>query len=1177
MMTTDDDGWRAGEPARARASGSTVVADASATVRPRAFEDARVRDHRDEARARGVYVPPSAEEAETRANEAQPRVLTEEGKLVKFGYFDDSLDLALEFGAEVAGYFYVLRAFAALFFLAFALSLPTMYVNYTSTYYASRYEAEPDVVGYDAWTSTSSTSGEDRPRPSFHSWFVDWHWANPMSASLGTVAPDRVPQRAWVLAGASSGILRWSTSKVDFIRFAVLMDVMACAMLFASVPVLWWALHRMERRVERGTATLKDYTVLVSGLPYDATEEEVRCHFALRYGDVARVAIIGTECMHVNAQRWRRRLLEDYDEASAALIAAGNRGGDTKKSKIEKQIVKVDRKLKRRKARTRAAKVSAFVTFEDERSKIACMLRNARSFVSYVFSFPKNERFRGKFRFRVRYAPEPEDVMYENLGVNRRLWRRVVASVVCAIFVTMCYGFLSLLVDDKEKRWRRVDVTLEKLAADVGIVTSRGDPVEQFDVHRNQFKTACSARLDQCGVRFSKDKLYVGLPWGAPLSTFYDHADATARDRSYAQQDTLKDLKECADDTDRCPGGPHMQNCYACYCASLRFGLPANVIDAYNRPIRHACEPYISLGPGEYYNWLWTAFLITLLNLSVEFVAPLLVVVERVRMQSAKKALKTKLIFVVRFLNVAVIYTLLNANFSRVGKYFPLLKQMFGLRGEYPDFTNEWYNDVGLVIFFTILMNAALRFIGRVLSDVTSSLRRRFALAYVHTQKKLNDIFAGPDFDTGAKCGDMCFVVMASMTFASGMPLLYLVLSMYFVIAYLYDYRLLLRVCKTPTRTRATLPKTMTIVLFASVSLHSLVGLWMYSVHWTPNWLRPKATFEDSQLHDIHPLSQTIGGDALNPPHDNAALLQVVAYDGVATAYFHDYRQRTMGAVSPDDHIVPPPLTPTRFVERPFSQAGAPFTVFALVVVALIMVVKLIVVCINIGQERKNIERSWKNLPKFHEAIATGLVVGSATYQPEDQPNYEFLFDKRTVRASNRREGARADGTGPDRGDSVNSRDDFEYGDEASDDFEYGDDVSRDYDAARDYDGGGPWLRKASSLYATGADIAKRGSRGTHQRDGGRYVGPVVDVRALGVENDYNHRRNDDFARGEDDVGNELEYDDGDDDVDDDDGTLDDDQSTDRSASDVDRLSDHEDATDSRPRLVGARKPAWLD
>ncbi len=138
-----EEGWREGTPARARVDGSTVVVDAAAMGRPGAFEDGRVWDHRDEARARGVYVPPSGDEAEARANEMQPRVLTEEGRLVKFRYFDDALDVALEFGAEVAGYFYVLRTFAALFFVAFALSLPTMYVNYTSTYYASRYESEP--------------------------------------------------------------------------------------------------------------------------------------------------------------------------------------------------------------------------------------------------------------------------------------------------------------------------------------------------------------------------------------------------------------------------------------------------------------------------------------------------------------------------------------------------------------------------------------------------------------------------------------------------------------------------------------------------------------------------------------------------------------------------------------------------------------------------------------------------------------------------------------------------------------------------------------------------------------------------------------------------------------------------------------------------------------------------
>ena len=50
-----EEGWREGAPARARVDGSTVVVDAAAMGRPRAFEDGRAWDHRDEARARGVY------------------------------------------------------------------------------------------------------------------------------------------------------------------------------------------------------------------------------------------------------------------------------------------------------------------------------------------------------------------------------------------------------------------------------------------------------------------------------------------------------------------------------------------------------------------------------------------------------------------------------------------------------------------------------------------------------------------------------------------------------------------------------------------------------------------------------------------------------------------------------------------------------------------------------------------------------------------------------------------------------------------------------------------------------------------------------------------------------------------------------------------------------------------
>ena len=1149
-----DTNWTPATPARARAD-ARIASDK--VLSTKAFEDARVKDHRDVERERGVYLPPSAEEAATHADSAQPRLLSEDGKLEKFKYFDSEVDLGLEFGAGVSGYFFVLRAFACLFFAAFALNLPVMFINYTSTYYASHYEAEPETA-----TAPTADALSGRPTTSFHSWFVDWHWANPMSASLGTVAPDDVPQRAWVLAGTTSGVLRWSSSKIDFIRFSVVMDVVVSLIIILSVPVIMFVLMRTERRVERGTATLKDYTVLVTGLPSDATDEEVRCFFALRFGTVADVVLVKTECMQINAQRRRRRLLEDYDEAEAALIAAGNRGGDGTKTAIEKQILAVDRKLKRRRARTRAKQCSAFITFETEGSKIDCILRNTRSIMSYIFAFPRKERFRGKRKYRVRDAPEPEDVRFENLNLSNRSWRRLVVLFSCSAVVLLCYGFLKMLVDDKEKLWENADMMVTTLADDVGIVVAHGNPVEQFETHKNQFRTACRARLDQCGVAFSKDKTYVGMPWGAPIYAFYDYPNATLLDRRYAQQDAVRDLTNCAQDTNRCPGGPTMQNCHACYCASLKYGLTSEVVRAYNKAIRHSCAKYVNLGPGEYYNWLWVSFCITLMNVLLEWIVPLLVAAERLRTRSATKVLKTKIIFWVRYLNVAVIYVLLNANFYHIGRYFPLIKQMFGLKGEYADFTSEWFNDVGLVLFFAIMMSVTIRILARVLVDIITHVGRKFSVAYCHTQAKLNKAFEGPSFDTGAKCGDVCFTIMAAMTFSSGMPLIYLVLSMYFVLVYLYDYRLLLKVCKLPERSKSTLPMTAAKVLFISVSIHALIGLWMFSYHWTPDLAKPTKDFEHSSKNNAPPLAYEIGGEILNPPHDNGALTAIVQSTGVATTYFHQYRDATVGALSAGDFVAPPPRVQLRFAERPFSEAGMPFMGMFFALLGVMGLWQIAVAWHNWGKSRRDIARSWKNLPQYHEAIMTGLIVGSETYRPEYQPDYAFLFDKSTVAAAKMKLGSYAGG--PVRGDSVNSRDAWSLG--QGDDDDIAELIHHRYDNEREYDGGAPWVRKTGSkIYGGDAATAKRGSRGTRQRDGGHYGVPVVDVRALGVGSDYNHVENNAFGHPDAFVADDHEWDSASDA-----DTLDDDASTQRSQS----FSDYE---NDDQRFDGARRPAWLD
>jgi hypothetical protein len=468
-----------------------------------------------------------------------------------------------------------------------------------------------------------------------------------------------------------------------------------------------------------------------------------------------------------------------------------------------------------------------------------------------------------------------------------------------------------------------------------------------------------------------------------------------------------------------------------------------------------------------------------------------------------------------------------------------------------------------LVVFFSIMMSVTIRVLARVLVDIITHVGRKFSVAYIHTQAKLNKAFEGPSFDTGAKCGDVCFTIMAAMTFSSGMPLIYLVLSMYFVLVYLYDYRLLLKVCKLPERSKSTLPMTAAKVLFISVSIHALIGLWMFSHHWTPDLVKPLKDFDDSSKNTAPALAYEIGGEILNPPHDNAALTAIVQSAGVATTYFHQYRDATVGALSEGDFVAPPPRVQLRFAERPFSEAGMPFMGMFFAVLGVAGLWQIAVTWHNWGKSRRDIKRSWKNLPQYHEAIMTGLIVGSETYRPEDQPEYAFLFDKKTVTAADMKPGPYAGG--PVRGDSVNSRDAWSL--ERGDDDDIAELIHHRYDNEREYDGGAPWVRKSGSKKIYGGDPAnaKRGSRGTRQRDGGHYGVPVVDVRALGAGSDYNHVENNAFGHSEAFVADDHDWESASDA-----GTLDDDASTQRSQSFSDDENDDQ-------RFDGARRPAWLD
>jgi len=1134
---------------------STAWVDAShvstsSVVNVRGYVDNRPKDARDVERAKGVYVPPSVDEARAHGDATQPRQLNERGQLTGFSMLDQNLDLGVEFSPGLQGYFLVVKALALLFLALFALNVPVMFINYTSTYYASEYEADP-------LRGTPPVVEEGRPSPTFHSWYVDWHWANPMSASLGTVAPDNVPQREWLVAGATSGVLRWSSSKIQYLRFGVVMDIMGSVIVAIVAPIIIILLNQTDTALSRGTVTLRDYTVLVSGLPSDVNEEEVRCFFALKYGMVADVTLVKTECRQVNKQRLRLKLMEDYDEAEAALIANGNRGGSGAKDAIEKRIIKLDKKLARIKSRTRCKRVSAFVTFEKEETKIECLLRNRRSWFAYVFNFPRKERFRTKVRFLVRTAPEPHDVKFENLNMSNKVWRRLAVWLAVSAIVCFCYLFLRLLVDEKEKRWHSASMNGQLLADEIGIVIVKDRGELTRDAQASQFKTACQTRLNECGVAFSSGTRFAGVPWGAPPLVFYTDPMADDHDRAYGQQNFVKDMKLCAGEPKRCPVSEDMAKCYVCHCASQSYGLPDAVVKPYNKAIRDACEPYVDNGPGEYYQWLWNSFCIVLMNQILTMVVPALAELERFKTHAQTHARKTELILIAKYVNVALIYPLLNANLTQAAKYMPLLKQIFRLRGEYPDFEPEWYNDVGLVIFFVVMLSVTFDVIRRISTDLYTKLRRKIGVATAKTQKKLNEAFEGPELDIGTNCGDIAFKVLLVLTFSSSMPLLYLVLAMFFVLTYIYDWHLLLHVCRRPERMKISIVKYVIRVLLFGVGMHCLLGFWMWSYHWAPDVFKPK-DISESLITKHSPLAYAIGGLDYNPLHNNSMLLDTVRATGSATEYFLNYHSMNIGRITDGDSIEGPPRVPVRFVERPWSETGMPFMVMMITVVGASLLWWIAYKIQHLGTAKSKIIADRKNLPHLHNAIAAGILVGSTTYQPRMLRGYRFLFEDEYKKSSPRTAESQETRTNvAHRGDSVNSRDEDYYDEQKYDDR---------YDAS-EYLGGAPWGGQADgSLYGGEHKYRGRGSRGTRQRDGGHghvYTdGIPVDVRALGVSTDYNHRTNNAFDVT-DQSGSDFEYPD---DQDSDGGTLADDVSTQKSDSD----REDEYVNDE------SRRPSWL-
>jgi hypothetical protein len=132
-----------------------------------------------------------------------------------------------------------------------------------------------------------------------------------------------------------------------------------------------------------------------------------------------------------------------------------------------------------------------------------------------------------------------------------------------------------------------------------------------------------------------------------------------------------------------------------------------------------------------------------------------------------------------------------NANFTETK--VPLLKQLF--RGQYNDFNNDWYKDIGVTLIKAMSISAIMpiieffidraktwgrRFFDRGLTSSEYNSRSKSIQSYV-------DVYAGPEFMIHFRYSAILNTCFVTLMYGVGMPYLFPISLINFCVLYLME------------------------------------------------------------------------------------------------------------------------------------------------------------------------------------------------------------------------------------------------------------------------------------------------------------------------------------------------------------------------------------------------------
>lgn len=443
---------------------------------------------------------------------------------------------------------------------------------------------------------------------------------------------------------------------------------------------------------------------------------------------------------------------------------------------------------------------SAFVTFTKTSDRALVLEAYSDSCLWRVCCLNKNRLLRtaaGTFAVRVRPAPAPSDVNFENQDVSagsrlcRQLFTLVITLIILGVAATALY-----FTEDTKRELLRANPPRDCRVFTASEITNKTVAVQ--DQYWQFFNaTSGSTGVLECYCR----KILTDNPTAIFSETFeiptLDLELVAPTDPAYADIQAAKERDEYY------PGVPLTTTSRALCTAWFNSFLAVQSL-------------------------IYGSAAITLaVNILVRGLISRLVSFERLGSKTDETASRAIKLFFLQFLNTGALVLILNAH---VDTDFFVLR-----RGDHRDFDADWYASVGVALTIVMIANIFIPHLTPLLSCADGAIRRWHDRRYgcdrtitrAMTNEQLVTRMRGPEFLISERMAQIYTIVFVCLVYSTGLPILLAVCTLSMLLFWLVDFVLFVRVYRRPAPIDGSLAALFTSVLPFGAVIHLGLAMWM--------------------------------------------------------------------------------------------------------------------------------------------------------------------------------------------------------------------------------------------------------------------------------------------------------------------------------------------------------------